>query len=230
MEIVENEHGMAQYEYAHGYAYSNIFVQISDTFPFEITDRIEFESITQFYIELLMFEESAIVSTNEKIVKFLSPGGDPTPNEVLFRTHQIFDEYSRTIEFWDIQVNYPSSKKSLAMLRDAFRINEQLQRLERNQNQLQRVFDTQRDLLDRRDSSHLNHILLFLALLQVLPLLMPGIFSDGEIFTQQKILACLFLAGGLFVYVKLKNRILARSVRGKRSGQNKETVENRRIK
>ncbi|MBE6830400.1 MAG: GNAT family N-acetyltransferase [Ruminococcaceae bacterium] len=230
VEIVENEHGMAQYEYAHGYAYSNIFVQISDTFPFEITDRIEFESITQFYIELLMFEESAIVSTNEKIVEFLSPGGDPTPNEVLFRTHQIFDEYSRTIEFWDIQVNYPSSKKSLAMLRDAFRINEQLQRLERNQNQLQRVFDTQRDLLDRRDSSHLNHILLFLALLQVLPLLMPGIFSDGEIFTQQKILACLFLAGGLFVYVKLKNRILARSVSGKRSGQNKETVENRRIK
>ncbi|MBW7571398.1 GNAT family N-acetyltransferase [Caproiciproducens faecalis] len=221
VQIVENEHGMAQYEYAHGYAYSNIFVQISDTFPFEITNRIEFESITLFYIELLMFEESAIVTTSEKIVDFLSPDGGHTPNEVLSKTHQIFDEYSRTIEFWDIQVNYPSSKKSLAMLRNAFRIDEQLQRLERNQNQLQRVFDTQRDLLDRLDSSNLNYILLFFTLLQVLALLVPGIFTTGGIFTEQKILAYLFLAAGLFVYVKLKNRILARSVRGKRSWRKK---------
>lgn len=213
VEIVENEHGMAQYEYAHGYAYSNIFIQISDSFPFEVANRIAFESITLFYIELLMFEESSIVMTSEKIVDFLSSGENRTPNEVLSQTHRIFDEYSKTIEFWDIQVNYPSSKKSLAMLRNAFRMDEQLQRLERNQNQLQRVFDTQRDLLDRLDSSSLNYILLFFTLLQILALLMPGIFTGSGIFTQQKILAYLFLAAGLFVYVKLKNRILARSVR-----------------
>ena len=45
---------------------------------------------------------------------------------------------------------------------------------------------------------------------------MPGIFTGSGIFTQQKILAYLFLAAGLFVYAKLKNRILARSVRTNR--------------
>ena len=69
------------------------------------------------------------------------------------------------------------------MLRHAFRIDEQLRRLARNQEQLQRVFNTQRDLLDRLDSSSLNYILLFFTLLQVLALLVPSIFSTDGIFS-----------------------------------------------
>ncbi len=210
--IVEDAHGMAQYEYAHGYAYSNIFIQISNSFPFEVENRISCESISLFYIELLMFEESAIVMTNERIVEFLSSMAEHNPNKILSQTNQILTDYSKTIEFWDIEVNYPSSKKSLAMLRNAFRIDEQLRRLARNQEQLQRVFNTQRDLLDRLDSSSLNYILLFFTLLQVLALLVPSIFSTDGIFSPYKILSYLFLIVALAAYVKLKNIILSRSV------------------
>jgi len=121
--------------------------------------------------------------TNERIVEFLSSMTEHNPNKILSQTNQILTDYSKTIEFWDIEVNYPSSKKSLAMLRHAFRIDEQLRRLARNQEQLQRVFNTQRDLLDRLDSSSLNYILLFFTLLQVLALLVPSIFSTDGIFS-----------------------------------------------
>ena len=48
---------VAQYNYACVFAYTNIVMQISDTLQGSVTERIIKESITLFYIELILLKK-----------------------------------------------------------------------------------------------------------------------------------------------------------------------------
>jgi len=58
-------------------------------------------------------------------------------------------------------MNYPMSKKSVSMIRKAFRLEEQIERMERDAGELKIVFETQRDIMDRAEASILNYIIFF---------------------------------------------------------------------
>jgi GNAT superfamily N-acetyltransferase len=175
--ILGNKNGIAQYQYASVYTYSNSVIQISRLFEGTVFNRILTEVITFFYIELLLFEEAAICSTNEKIVGFLSSKQAKSPIKTLKQIQRIHNEYSKTIEFWDIEVNYPSSKKSLQEIRNAFQLENKIERLNRNQEQLQLVFKTERDILDRVEASILNYMVLTLTLFQLVNFIFPSILA-----------------------------------------------------
>lgn len=218
LQLLGDKNGLGQYKYASVYAYSNIVLQISSKFSSTVYDRIASESITLFYIELVLFEESAICITNEQITDFFSQKQNRLPNNALRTINRIFKDYSKTIEFWDIQVNYPSSKKSLKMIRDAFGIEGLLKRLERNQNQLQQLFETQRDILDRIEASMLNYIVLTLTLLQLVTILLPFVFTTPELITSPKAFVFSGMAVVLIVF-SLAKRLFARN--NYNSGKNK---------
>lgn len=109
---------------------------MSDTLAGSITERITRESITLFYIELILFEEAAIQIANHRIVNFLTQLDNYVPSSVLKQINAIVSDHVRTIEFWDIQMNYPSSKKSVDDIREAFHIRKELELIERNKAQL----------------------------------------------------------------------------------------------
>lgn len=46
--------------------------------------------------------------------------------------------------------------KSITMLRESFRIKDQLDEMKRNQEQLQTVFDTKCDIIDRKDAKRMD--------------------------------------------------------------------------
>ena len=58
-------------------------MQISDTLQGSVTERIIKESITLFYIELILFEEAAIYIADDRIVNFLTQLDQYSPNQVL---------------------------------------------------------------------------------------------------------------------------------------------------
>ncbi|NLL81002.1 MAG: GNAT family N-acetyltransferase [Tissierellia bacterium] len=157
-ELLSDECGYAQYDYASVYMYSNIVLQTSEFLRGTITERIITESITLFYIELLLFEESAINIANDEIIRFLSNLDNYSPSTVLDNINVIISDYSKTIDYWDVQMNYPSSKKSIDNIRSAFQIENLASIFKRNLEQLLMIYDTRSDIIDKRESSILTAI------------------------------------------------------------------------
>ena len=176
--IINSEYGMGQYDRAFVCCSSNVLLQFFESWRATVKERFEEESIVFFYIELLMFEEAAIQIVNNAIVSLIDGIEHISIDVFLHKTHRISTDYVKTMVFWDIEMNYPSSKKSLTMLRQAFRIQEQIDRYNRNQEELEFVFEAKRDIADRMESSMMNYILFFLTLIQSVSILIPVLFVD----------------------------------------------------
>lgn len=209
--------GMGQYDRAFVCAYTNVLLQFCPDFCACIRDRLCEEAITLFYIELILFEEAAIHIADSEIIATFNMHEDFSPVEFLQQVDAIYDSYSKTIDFWDIQVNYPTSQKSIHMLRKAFQIHEQLEYMKRNQEQLQTVFDTKCDLIDRKESRRMDMSLAILSILAVFSAWIDGYdyldtwrdtFAPGTIHILQKLLFLFILiVAGYAVTHLFSNRI-----------------------
>lgn len=202
LSIVQSDYGMGQYDRAFVCAYSNAVLQFSEDFSRSISERLCEESITLFYIELILFEEAAIHIADREIINLFTSGDTAEPIEFLSKVDAIYDGYSRTIDFWDIKVNYPTSQKSIAMLRRSFRIKDQLDEMKRNQEQLQTVFDTKCDIIDRKDSKRMDTSLAIISILAIFSAWIDGydyiatwsdVLSQGVIHILQRILFVIVL-------------------------------------
>lgn len=161
--ILQQEYGLAQYDYASVYAYTSVVVQMSQSLAGNLFSRIAKESITLFYIELILFEEAAIQLANERIVSFLTDLNKYTPDIVLRRINEIISDYVQSIEFWDIQMNYPSSKKSVDDLRKAFKVKRLQELIHRNKELLFTIYQTRSDIIDRKEAAVLSSVGIILA-------------------------------------------------------------------
>ncbi len=185
MEIVESENGMGQYDRGFVAAATNVLLYFAPILRTSIEERILEEAITVFYIELLTLEEAATEIANNSIIKLLTNVSYIEINDFLHETHLIFNKYVKTMVFWDVKMNYPSSKKSMTMLRKAFKIEENISNFERNQKELRNIFETKRDIIDRMESAMLNYIILFLTLIQGISIILPMIFGGTNFPTNQ---------------------------------------------
>ena len=133
-------------------------MQLSKTLCSSVENRIVTESVTMYLAELAVFEESAICFANKYIVKYLSEIDGKSSSQTLKSYGNILREYAKTIDFWDIQMNYTSSQKSTEEIRKAFRTDKQLEIYARNQAALKEVYQTKSDYVDKVESSILTAI------------------------------------------------------------------------
>lgn len=194
---ISSEKGMGQYDRAFVCAYSNVVLQFTPDFQATLRDRLCEESITLFYIELILLEEAAIQIADREIIRLITSKAVDEPVEFLKQVENIYDNFSKTIDFWDIQVNYPTSQKSIDMLRQAFKIKDQLAFMQRNQAQMQTVFDTKCDIIDRNDSKRMDTSLAIISILAIFSAWIDGydyiatwsdVFSGSVIHLLQRIL------------------------------------------
>ena len=206
LKIISDEWGFSQYNYANVYAYSNILIQISDSFAGRISDRLQDESITLFYIELLLFEEAALNTANDSITLFLTRLDKYGPNKVLVNIDNIISRHVKSIEFWDIRMNYPSSKKSVENIKAAFKIVEIRDIFNRNLEQLFKIYNTRSDIIDKAEYSILTAIGAVLTVISVMSL---AIDSSNRVL--------LYIASIVVVIViVLKNLIFKKLLKRKR--------------
>lgn len=215
--VVNREHGMGQYDRAIVYAYTNTILQFSKDFRGNINDRLCEESISLFYIELILFEEAAIHIADRSIINMFTTGESKDPVDFLSQVDAIYDCYSRTIDFWSIKVNYPSSQKSITMLRNAFHIKEQLEEMNRNREQLQIAFNAKCDIIDRKDAKRMDTSLAIISILVIFSAWIDGhdyiatwndVLSQGTIHILQRVLFVLILLTAGYATMHLfRNRI-----------------------
>lgn len=167
LQIAGSEQGMGQYDRAFICAYTNVMLQFSPDLRATLRDRMCESSIALFYIELILFEEAAIGIADRRMVELFTSAAMEDPVDFLRRVDRINDSYTNTVDFWDVQVNYPTSQRSMRMLRSAFRIEEKLEALRRDQEQLQTVFDTKCDIIDRQEAKRMERSLAVLSVLAI---------------------------------------------------------------
>lgn len=215
LKIVGSPNGLGQYNRATILAYTNVVLQFSPELACSTIERLDEASITLYYMELILMEEAAIQIADHSIVKLLSKSEVSEPVAFLKRVDQIYDNYCKTIIFWNIQVNYPTSQKSIDMLRNAFRIDDQLVFLHRNQAQLQTIFDIKCDIIDRRDSRRMDVSLAIISILAVFSAWMDGhdyiatwsdVLSSGMIHFLQRVLFALILITAIYVIVHMTSK------------------------
>jgi len=207
MDIVTSQTGMGQYDRGVVCAYTNVVIQFSPDLKASVRDRIIEESITLYYMELILLEEAAIHLADHSIIKLFNSEYLYSPVDFLCQVDYINDTYSRTIEFWNIQVNYPTSQKSMDMLRGAFCIDRQLDNMYRNRAQLQTVFDTKCEMIDRTETKRMNTSLAILSLLAIISAWTDSYsfietvgagLSENAVSLIQKIALGLILAVGIY--------------------------------
>jgi len=154
--ILSDKNGGGQYKYAIVYAYRNILVQMIDE---HYQDRkLEMECVTLFYIELILFEEATIEKANDEIIPFLENINKFRPKEILQIINSILSEHVKSINFWNIQMSYPSSQKSIDYIRSAFNIEKKRTTFQRNQKELLMIYNIRSDMVDKEESKFITII------------------------------------------------------------------------
>ena len=201
--IAESENGMGQYDRATVLAHTNVVLQFGSNVCQPVGQRIDEASIVLFYIELILIEEAAIHIADHEIEQlFFLESAINDPQRFLQEVDKINDDYYKTMAFWDLQLNYPTSRKSIKMLRDAFAIREQLEYMQRNQTELKNAFETKSDLIDRKEANRVNVALAVLSVLAVFSALTDShqyietwenVFSHSTINIVQRVTALLII-------------------------------------
>ena len=154
--ILSDKNGGGQYKYATVYAYRNVLIQMLDSHYQD--SKVEMECVTLFYIELILLEEAAIEKANDEIIPFLVNVNEYRPKEILQIINNILSEHVKSINFWNVQMGYPSSQKSINYIRNAFNIEEKRAIFQRNQKELLMIYDIRSDMVDKEESKFISFV------------------------------------------------------------------------
>ncbi|MCD7838427.1 MAG: hypothetical protein LUG65_05910, partial [Clostridiales bacterium] len=146
---VESEQGRGQYNRAFVCASSNVVLQFCQDMFGSKRMRLYEESFTYYYIELVVMEEAAIKMHDADIIGLMSVASKLNATDFLRSAGDITNQFLRTAVFWNVQVNYPSSQRSLAMIRDAFKIDQARTQMVEDQKQLDNIFSINQEYIDR---------------------------------------------------------------------------------
>lgn len=160
----KNKWGWSLYNYAKTLMSKHALILASSTFKDYVVERIDFEVVTLYYFELILFESSAIqiatIDISEYIKSYrsqkkwyikLKDSIVSSSSSVLRSIEHIQGEYAKTIDFWDVQMSYFTSKKMLEYIRLNFDIENDLHQLERTRCETENIYQSKKTNISNRN-------------------------------------------------------------------------------
>ena len=162
-EMYENDWGIAVYEYSTIYVSKCTVLQYADTYKDYLPERIDFAVVNLFYLEIIQLEVAAIKNATENISSFINgykiktstknktkKGKEFKNDVVLAKLDEIQEEYAKTIDLWNIQTNYLSSKIVLQKLKDKFDIEKDIDYLQRIRDEIQSIYQSRQNKISNK--------------------------------------------------------------------------------
>jgi hypothetical protein len=181
--ILDNklECDLSQYDFLKCYATINNVVNIMRIFHDDYTERLYFEGMSIFLVELILFQMAAITRTNNRVVKLLSEGSIPS----LETIKDINLQYAQTIALWNIRIFRSTTAQIAAnQLYQALEVPDLIHQYERNQRMMEHIISIKDQIEDAKHTEQQeeeNNILGVLAAFTVLSAICDG-FSDIDFF------------------------------------------------
>ncbi len=187
-DLLAREYGDNIYDYAKFYISRVTVLQCEETYKDYVVERIDFAVVELFYIELVCLELAAIYNASSNISKFINNYNIQTSlakrikekftassEGVLGKIDEILEEYARTLDFWDVPMNYHSSKKALDIIRDKFEVEREVGQLERNRSEISSIYESRK----AKNSALSNYIMSLIGVMLTLSSVI-GLFSGAS--------------------------------------------------
>lgn len=172
---------ISQYDFLKCYATTDVVVNIMKDFPEDYSERIYYEGLVIFLVELNLLQIAAILRTNNRVVDILSKGDIPT----LEAIKDINLQYAQTIIFWNINIFRSTNAQVAAnLMYNAFEVPNIIEQYERNQKMMEHIISIKEQIQDIKHSDQQeeeNNILGVLAALSILSAICDG-FSNIDFF------------------------------------------------
>ncbi len=194
LEYLEKPYGDSIYDYASSY-YSEINALLYDeTYKDYIVERVDFAVVDLMYLILIQFEYAAIENASSAISSFINyyqvRGHSGKKKRKMFFAEntldsidKIHEEYSLTLDFWNVQSNYHSSNKVLQTMRERFKIDADIERLERTTEAMRNIYTAKQTRSSRFSGLLLSLVGIIFTLQQLSDLFESIIKNDGNVLT-----------------------------------------------
>lgn len=171
--IYRKKWGDAVFDYSTTYITKTTVLQYADTYKDYLAERIDFAVVTLFYLEVLQLEDSAIQIATNSISKFIDAyqledrktnksNSNISSENALNLIEDIYEEYAKTIDLWNVELNLYSSNKALTTMRRKFGIQKDLDQLNRNRNGIEQIYEGKQNNIQKRNSLFLGAVSIIL--------------------------------------------------------------------
>lgn len=196
---------VSQYDFLECYATPQCAVNIMRFFPENYSERLYYEGMSAFLVELVLFQIAAVYRTNNKIVSLLSNGQIPSLDVIK----EISLQYAQTIAFRNINI-FRSTTAQLAAneMYKAFEAPEIIEQYEQNQKMMEHIIllrDQIEESKHTQQQDEENNILGVLAAFSILSALCDGFSVVDFSLSLEEIVSRFFELGVMdFISIILK--------------------------
>lgn len=184
--IYRKKWGDSVFDYSTTYITKTTVLQYADTYKDYLAERIDFAVVTLFYFEVLQLEDSAIQIATNSISKFIDAyqiedrkgrkGAKSVSSEnALNLIEDIYEEYAKTMDLWDVEMNLLSSNRLIATMRRKFEIETDLVQLNRNRNGIEQIYQGKQSNIQKRNSLLLAAVSLVITISTVVEVLQAAL-------------------------------------------------------
>lgn len=160
--IYRKKWGDAIFDYSTTYITKTTVLQYADTYKDYLAERIDFAVVTLFYFEVLQLEDSAVQIATNSISKFIDTyqiegrknnknAKNVSTEATLNIIEDIYEEYAKTMDLWDVEMNLLSSNRLITTMRRKFEIQKDIDQLSRNKNSIEQIYQGKQGNIEKRN-------------------------------------------------------------------------------
>lgn len=153
----------AVYDYYESYISRSVIAFVFHDYDKDISVRMSDEASEIFIVEIVMFQNTAVLRTNRKVVRELEDNRELYMQDI----DELYIEFGKTIHFWNTDVfKYPCAQIEADEVVKSFGIKETLEDYRRNQNFLERLIELKSNIVEQKSNRRMNNILFFLSCIE----------------------------------------------------------------
>ncbi len=163
----------AQYDVAEVYASDRCLLEISKLGCQKLKERLNVEAVELFFMELLMMQEAAIARVSDRTYEIFNEGSfHETGTAIQAKLYDLSREAANAVLFVNYKkLRFPTVRISAKQIAERFGIADELENYKTCRELLEQMIAINTAEEEKIDSSLMNLLLLFLTMIQVLPLL-----------------------------------------------------------
>ena len=155
--LLENH---ACYDYYESYISRSVIAFVFEDYPDSIFDRLDDEASVLFVVEIVLFQNTAVLRTNRRVVEELDENDGITNAEI----EELYLEFGQTMKFWSTDIfKYPFSQLEAEEVIRSFGIDKALDEYHRNQTFIDRLIEIKSNMANEVADGRMNFILYCLA-------------------------------------------------------------------
>ena len=162
----------ACYDYYDSYISRSVIAFIFKDYPDDILERLETEASEIFIVEIVMFQNTAVMRTNTRVIEELGDNDGITNSEI----EELYIEFGQTMKFWSSNIfKYTFAQKEADEIIAAFEIQKTLDEYHRNQEFLDRLVELKSNIADQKSDAQMNVLLFVLSCFEGCSISLAGI-------------------------------------------------------